>query len=110
GDGGAGVEEVAPLLGDVGGEQDLPGDDGVLAEALGPGLAERDLAGAGGGLALLQRQAAGLEPEQPAAERDRARGDDDQRAAASLERRQVRGQRSEPRRSQLAGRAVDEQG
>ena len=78
-DGGAGVEEVAPLLGDVGRDQDLAGDDAVRAEALGPGLAQRDLAGAGGGLALLERQADGVEPEQPAAERDGAGGNDDDR-------------------------------
>ena len=90
-DRGARVEEVAPLLGDVGRDEDLAGDDAVPAEALGPGLAQRDLAGARRGLALLERQVLRGEPEEAAAERDGAGRDDDDRAAVGLERRDIGG-------------------
>jgi hypothetical protein len=49
----------------------------VRGQGLGPGLAEGDLADAGGGLALLERQGELVEPQYAAPERDGAGGDDD---------------------------------
>ncbi len=110
GDGGARVEVVAALLGDIGGDQDLAGDDRVAAERLGPGLAQRDLAGAGGGLGLLQGEGDGVELEQETAQSDGAGGDDDDLGASGFEGRDVFGEVGEPGRAEFSGRAIDEEG
>ena len=96
GDGRAGVEVAAALLGVAGGEQDLPGGDADLAQHLGVGAGERDLADGGGGLALLELERPGRQGKHAAAERDGAGGDHQNVAAAGGEAADVLGQRLQP--------------
>ena len=70
-------------------------------ERLRPGLAQRDLAGAGRRLALLERQVVRVEAEDAAAERDGAGGDDHDVAPLGLERGDILGQALQPARRSL---------
>ncbi len=91
GDGRAGVEVAAALLGVAEGEQDLPGGEAVALQRLRLGAGERDLADRGGGLALLEPSGAGRQVEDAAAEGDGAGGDDEQVAPPGGKRGQVGG-------------------
>src|SRR5690606_18536234 len=108
-DGGAGVEVVAPFLGDIGGDEDLAGDDAVRAERFLPGPAEGDLAYGRRGLALFERQGAAVEPEEGAAERDGAGRNDDDLAAVGAQRGNVRGDAVEPAAIDAAGELIGDQ-
>jgi hypothetical protein len=108
-DGGAGVQIVAPLLGDVGGDEDLPGDDPERAEALFPGAAEGDLTDAGGRLALLEAEGVAIEAEDAPPEGDGAGGDEDDLMPGAAQRRDVGGEALQPGAPYLAAGAIDEQ-
>ncbi len=99
GDGRAGIEVAAALLGVAEGEQDLAGGEADAAEGLGPGAGERDLADGGGGLAFLQPQRARRQAEHAAAQRDGARRDHQQRRGRRRQGRRCR------RRASPASRA-----
>jgi hypothetical protein len=75
-----------------------------------PGVRQADLADRGRGLAFLELELAGREAELTASECDRARGDDHHFLAATAQRREVLGERLEPRAVEATRRAFDEQG
>ena len=80
------------------------------AQVAGPGLAQRDLAGAGSRLALVERQRLARKAQNAAAQSDGAGGNDDDVAALSLERGNILGQSGEPFGPQLAGFPIDQKG
>ena len=82
----AGIEIAAALLGVVERQQDLRHGDAVARQRLLVGVRELDLAGRGGGLALLELQRAGRQLEMRAAEADGAGGDQHDLAAALCRR------------------------
>ena len=108
-DGGARVEIAAALLGVAERHQDLAGIQALAAELLRPGAGQRDLADGGGGLAFLEPQRALAEAEHGAAERDGARGDDQDLRAGLDQCGNVVDQRAQPVALQPGG-AVDQQG
>ena len=75
---------------------------GLADSAIWPALAAAWLCSSGKRLAV--------QPQQPAAQRDGARGDDDDVAAVGLERGDIGGERRQPVGAQLAGLAIDQQG
>jgi hypothetical protein len=70
---------------------------------------EADLSDRGGGLALLEPELAGGEPELAAPERDRAGRDEHHFLPARTQARDVGGERLEPRAVDAARRFLDEQ-
>jgi hypothetical protein len=110
GNGGAGVEIAAALLGIAEREQHLAGGDPVAPERLGPGARERDLADRRGGLAVFELERSDRKLEPAAAERDRARRDDQEVACLAMQVGDIFDQRGEPRLVERAGLGIDEQG
>ena len=100
-----------PLLGVVGGQQDLRDGDAVARERLLIGVREPDLPGRRGGLLFLEPEPPSGEAELPPADRDRAGRHEDHLLAAGPAAGDVVGQRrrataGEPRRSRRpTGRA-----
>ena len=84
--------------------QHLAGGDLVLAERLGPGARQRDLADRRGGLAVLELERPFRQLEHGAAERDRAGRNDDDVALVLVQLGDVLRQRGEPRLFEPAGR------
>ena len=109
GDRGARVEIVAALLGDVGRDENLPGHHAIVRQRRFPGAAQCDLADAGGGLALLQRQRRPVELQDTPPQRDGARGDDDDLGAAPAQRVDIGGDRLQPFVPWPPGGAIDDQ-
>jgi hypothetical protein len=101
--GGPGVEIAPALLGVGERQQHLSGDQRVAAEALLPGMGERDLAHRGRRLALLQLERPNGQLEDAPAERDGARRDDENVGAARPEPAEVVAQRLQPFGLQRAG-------
>ena len=104
------VEIAAALLGIVERQQHLRHGDAVARQRLLVGVGELDLAGGGGGLALLELERAGRQLEMRAAEPDGAGGDQHDLAAAFVQARDVVGQRFQPVAPDLALRLVDQDG
>ena len=105
-----GIEIAAALLGVAEREQDLGGLHAALAEDVLVGVRERDLADGGRGLALLQFQRATGQAEDMTADRNGTGRDDDHFLAGAMHRGDVVGERIEPRRLELAGVEIDQQG
>ncbi len=81
----------------------MRGEDGLI------GLGEADLADRGGGLALLKRELAFGEAQRPAAERDRAGGDEDHVLGPAAEVGDVGGEAFEPAEAEPVGLGVDQE-
>ena len=103
GDGRAGVEIAAALLGVLQRHQDLSGADAVIAEHFRPDPRQRDLADGGRALAFLELQRAARQFQAAAAERNRAGRDHQDVAALAMQFGDIGGQRRQPRRAHLAG-------
>ena len=96
GDGRARIEIAAALLGIAQCDQHLAGGELVRPERLGPGARQRDLPDGGGGLRLLELEAAGGQLQHGAAERDGAGRDHQHVALLGVQGGDVGGELVEP--------------
>ncbi len=103
------IQVAAPLFGVAEGQQHLRDRAVVLLEHFLPRVRETNLADGRRGLAFLELELAGREPELAPAERDGAGGDDHDFLPAGTHRRDVRGERLEPCAIDAARRFLDEQ-
>ena len=94
--GAARIEVAAALLGVAQGQQNLRHGDLVRLQQLLVGVREANLADRRSRLTLLEFQLAGVQPEMPPAERDRARGHQDHLLAALAQARDVRRKALQP--------------
>ena len=102
GEGGAGIEMAASLLGVFQGQQDLRHRDAVASQRLLIGMRKTDLAGRRRGLLFLETQGATAQAEMAAPDRDRAGRDDDDLLPPSAAAREIIDQRVEPGAVDLA--------